>query len=173
MARPHRAYFAVAMAAVALACAGRAQAAQLSPMEQLARQLGTPKIGYTARDDSHTHSMFEWVPAGETVDRWTKIYTVVASSVHVAQTSEQTTATILRLHKQVTDHHATVYEYDVRKAPPPACYFHYVLKGEINVGVIFSPHPGIVTIQQVAAHRAGVITPTDVRHLKALVGYPE
>ncbi len=107
--------------------------------------------------------MFEWVPAGETVDKWTKIYTVVASSVHVAQTSEQTTATILRLHKQVTDHHATVYEYDVRKAPP-VCYFHYVLKGETNVGVIFSPHPGIVTIQQVAAHRAGVITPTDVRH---------
>ncbi len=173
MARPNRASCAVAMTAVALVGAGRAEAALLSPMEQLARQLGTPKIGYTARDDSHTHSMFEWVPAGETVDKWTKIYTVVASSVHVAQTSEQTTATILRLHKQVTDHHATVYEYDVRKAPPPVCYFHYVLKGEINVGVIFSPHPGIVTIQQVAAHRAGVITPTDVRHLKTLVGYPE
>jgi hypothetical protein len=110
------------MTAVALVGAGRAQAAPLSPMEQLARQLGTPKIGYTARDDSHTHSMFEWVPAGETVDKWTKIYTVVASSVHVAQTSEQTTATILRLHKQVTDHHATIYEYDVRKAPRSATF---------------------------------------------------
>jgi hypothetical protein len=174
VALPNRAPLAVVVAIVTIAFSGasRAQAAQLSPMEQLARELGTPKIGYTARDDSHTHSMFEWVPAGETVDKWTKIYTVVASSVHVAQTSEQTTATILRLHKQVTDHHATVYEYDVRKAPPPVCYFRYVLKGEINVGVIFSPHPGIVTIQQVAAHRAGVITPADIRHLKALIAYP-
>ena len=83
------------MTAVALALPGRGKPAPLSPMEQLARQLGTPKIGYTARDDSHTHSMFEWVPAGETVDNWTKIYTVVASSVHAAQTREQTTATIL------------------------------------------------------------------------------
>jgi hypothetical protein len=29
-----------------------------------------------------------------------------------------------------------------------------------------------VTVQQVAAHRPGVITPQDVRHIKALIGYP-
>ena len=93
-------------------------------MEQLARELGTPKIGYTARDDAHTHSMFEWVPAGETVDNWTKIFTVVASSVHAAQTDQKTTALILQLRKQLADHHAQIDAYDVRKAPPPVCYFH-------------------------------------------------
>jgi hypothetical protein len=65
-----------------------------------------------------------------------------------------------------------VSAFDVRDKLPPAAYFDYVMQGEINVGVIFSPLPGIVTIQQVAAHHPGVITSQDVRRIKALIGYP-
>ncbi len=166
-------YFAAAVAAVALAFAGHpATSAPLSPMETLARQLGTPKIGWTGRNDARTHSMFEWVPAGETVNNWTKIFTVVASSVHTADTQSETKATIQRIRKLLTQRHAHVNAFDVRDQAPPVAYFDYVMQGEVNVGVIFSPHPGIVTIQQVAAHHSGVITTQDVRHIQALIGYP-
>ena len=40
---------------------------QPGPMQILARDLGTPKIGYTARDDKHAHTMLEFVPTTETV----------------------------------------------------------------------------------------------------------
>jgi hypothetical protein len=168
-----RSPFAGALAVCALPLATQTTfAAQLSPMERLARDLGTPKMGYTVRNDAHTHSMFEWVPAGETVKNWTKLFTVVATRVDADRTQSETRATILRERGLLKRDHANVSVYDVRNQAPPVAYFKYTIRGEINVGVIFSPLPGFVTIQQVAAHRAGVITAQDIRRMKALVGYP-
>ena len=167
-----RARLTVAFGVWALAFAGRPAIAELSPMEHLARDLGTPKVGYTARNDAHTHSTFEFVRPHETVKNWTKLFTVVATRVDVARTQKETRATIQRLREALAHSHAEVSAYDVREQTPPVAYFKYVIRGEINVGVVFSPQPGIVTVQQVAAHQAGVITAGDVRRIKALVGYP-
>lgn len=143
-----------------------------SPMQKTATDLGTPKIGYNTRNNEHTHSMFEFVRSGETVDDWTKLFTVVATRVDADKTQDETKAQIRITHQLLTERHAKVSAFDVRDKAPPVCYFHYVLGGEINVGVIFSPLPGIVTIQQVAAHKEGVITAHDVSVIKSLVGYP-
>jgi hypothetical protein len=162
-----------AIAAFALALVAQAAgAAQVSPMESLARDLGTPKIGYTARDDTHTHTMFEWVRSGETVQNWTKLFTVIATAVPNAQTRDATRATILRIRALLGQKHAKISAFDVRNQVPPVAYFNYVLGPETDVGVIFSPGPGVVTIQQVAAHGKGIITAKDIRRIKQLVGYP-
>lgn len=152
--------------------AGAALADPPGPMQQVASDLGTPKIGYTARDAAHTHSMFEFVRNNETVNNWTKLFTVVAVRVDSAQTQAQTKAEILRLRGLLAKSHATISAYDVRDQPPPVVYFKYVLGGETNVGVIFSPIQGIITTQQVAARRSGVISARDIRRIKQLVGYP-
>jgi hypothetical protein len=149
-----------------------ATSAPLGPMKQLARDLGTPKLGYHGSNDARTSSTFEFVRSNETAENWTKLYTVTASSVEEGKTAAETRATILRLRGLLAQKHATVRAYDVRDKAPPVAYFDYTIGGEINVGAIFSPLRGVVTIQQVAAHRAGVITPSDMRHIKALIGYP-
>jgi hypothetical protein len=149
-----------------------ATSAPLGPMQQLARDLGTPKLGYHASNDARTQSTFEFVRSNETVENWTKLYTVVASSVDEGKTQGETRATILRLRGLLAQKHATIRAYDVRDQAPPVAYFDYTLGGEIDVGVIFSPFRGVVTVQQVAAHRKGVISPQDVRHIKALIRYP-
>jgi hypothetical protein len=149
-----------------------ATSAPLGPMQQLAHDLGTPKLGYHASDDARTHSTFEFVPSNETVANWTKLYSVIASSVDEAKTQAETRATILRLRGLLAQKHATIRAFDVRDRAPPVAYFDYTLGGESDVGVIFSPFRGVVTIQQVAAHRKGVISPQDVRRIKALIGYP-
>jgi hypothetical protein len=149
-----------------------ALAAQLGPMQQLARDLGTPKLGYTARNDAHTASTFEFVRSNETVNNWTKLFTVIATSVPEPRTQAETRGTILRMRALLTQRHAKVSAYDMREHGPPVAYFDYALGNEIDVGVVFSPARGIVTVQQVAAHRVGVITPQDRHHLKALIDYP-
>jgi hypothetical protein len=154
------------------ALAAPVAAASGNPMLALANELGTPKLGYSTHDANRSHSMFEFIPTGETVDRWTKMFTVVAASVAVDRTASETAAMIARIRGLLAKRHATFDAYDVRKAAPPVAYFKYVIDGEIDAGVIFSPAPGIVTVQQVAAHRAGVITAGDVKRIKSLVGYP-
>jgi len=155
----------------ALAAASSFAATQ-GPMERVASDLGTPKIGYTARDDSHTHSMFEFVRPDETVNNWTKLFTVVAARVDVDRTQAETRATIARIRSLLARHHARIAAFDVRDNAPPVAFFNYTLGNEIDVGVIFSPIPGVVTTQEVAAHHPGVITAKDIRRIKALVNYP-
>jgi len=147
-------------------------AASPGPMERVASDLGTPKIGYTARDDSHTHSMFEFVRPDETVNNWTKLFTVVAARVDVDHTRAETRALIARMRALLAKDHAKIAAFDVRDNAPPVAYFNYTLGNEIDVGVIFSPIPGVVTTQEVAAHHPGVITAKDIRRIKALVNYP-
>lgn len=145
---------------------------QAGPMQDLANAVGTPKLGYTARNDAHTNSMFEFVPKSETVNNWTKMLTIVATRVQEDRTPQETLATIVRLRRQLALKHATIHAYDVRNQAPPVAYFSYELGGEIDVGVIFSPIAGVVTVQEVAAHHPGVITPRDVARIKSLVSYP-
>jgi hypothetical protein len=152
--------------------AAAARAGQPGPMERVASDLGTPKIGYTARDDSHTHSMIEFVRSDETVNNWTKLFTVVAARVDVDRMQAETRATIARIRALLARDHAKVTAFDVRDNAPPVAYFNYTLGAEIDVGVIFSPIPGVVTTQEVAAHHPGVITAKDIRRIKALVNYP-
>ncbi len=141
-------------------------------MQILARDLGTPKIGYTARDDKRAHTMLEFVPTTETVKNWTKLFTVVATHVEVARTQAETLAQIQRLRDDLVNSRAKIGTYQVRAQAPRMAYFKYVIDGETNVGVIFSPAPGIVTMQQLAARRTGVLTAQDIRRIKQLVGYP-
>jgi hypothetical protein len=167
-----RSSIALALSACAVFAVAAGARGQESPLYRLARQLGTPKLGYQARNDAHTNSTQEFVRANETVNNWTKLFTVVATSVSEPRTQAETSATIYRLHDQLVQHHAKISAYDVKKGSPASAYFSYVIQSEIDVGVVFSPARGIVTVQQVAAHRPGVITPQDVRHIKALIGYP-
>ena len=118
-----RARLTVAFGVWALAFAGRPAIAELSPMEHLARDLGTPKVGYTARNDAHTHSTFEFVRPHETVKNWTKLFTVVATRVDVARTQEETRATIQRLREALAHSHAEVSAYDVREQAPPSTLY--------------------------------------------------
>jgi hypothetical protein len=145
---------------------------QPGPMQTLARDLGTPKIGYTARDDKHARTMLEFVRPTETVKNWTKLFTVVATHVDVDRTQAVALAQIQRLRDDLLNSRAKISTYEVRADPPRMAYFKYVLDGETNVGVIFSPIPGVVTMQQVAARRTGVVTAEDIRRMKRLVGYP-
>jgi hypothetical protein len=149
-----------------------AGADQPGPMQALANDLGTPKLGYTARNNEHTNSLFEFVPRSQTVNNWTKMLTIVATRVQDDRTPKETMATIVRLRQQLALKHATIHAYDVRNQAPPVAFFSYELGGETDVGVIFSPIPGVVTVQEVAAHSAGVITPRDIARIKSLVGYP-
>ena len=170
--RPRLQYLFAFIAVAAAARFFSASAAEISPMERVARALGTPQMGYSVRNDAHTYSLFEWVPRDETVNDWSKMFTVVATHVPADRTHEETTATILRLRTLLEKNHALVSAYDVRDHGAPAAYFYYVIDGEIDAGVIYSPLPGIITTQQVAANRAGVISVADVRRLQALIDYP-
>lgn len=161
----------VAVAALALA-AQPTRAEELGPMQRLARDLGTPKLGYTARNDAHTNSLLEFVRSSETVDTWTKMYTVVATSVAEDRTAAETKATIERLRRTLSKKHVRIGAYDVRDQAPPVAYFKYTVEDEVDVGVVFSPIPGVVTIQQVAARHGGTIAPHDIKLIQDLVGYP-
>ena len=174
--RSHRVAFSLALtlafASTSALVAPAVFADQLGPMQILARDLGTPKVGYTARDDKHARTMLEFVRTTETVKNWTKLFTVIATHVDVDRTQAVTLAQIQRLRDDLLNSRAKISTYQVRAQVPRMAYFKYVIDGETNVGVIFSPIPGVVTMQQVAARRTGVVTAHDIRRMKQLVGYP-
>jgi len=143
------------------------------PIERLARDLGTPKLGWSKIDDATSHVMLEFVRRNETVHNWNKLFTVNMMRVSAARTDEATRDTALRYRSILRDHGADVRIYDMRHSGPAVCYFEFTQSGEINVGAIYSPEPGTIAIEQVAARRPGTITKHDVHRIRQLVNYPD
>jgi hypothetical protein len=157
------------VAALMLATFGPASAGD-PPYLALGKALGTPVLGYSYGPADKSQLQLKFVPDGETVKDWKKMTTVSIVKVTDADTDLTTRSVIAKLQAQLKERHATVHTFDQSPLAPVTCYFEFSADGELEKGVVYSPHPGYVTVAQVGSKDGGSISAADVKELKSLIG---
>ncbi|GAC1312119.1 MAG: hypothetical protein NVS2B3_08430 [Vulcanimicrobiaceae bacterium] len=153
------------LAAAAWAPAGAAEA----PYAKLARALGTPDLAASSGPRDHSQMSLHFVRGGERYERWTKMTTVSIVRVPAAETDGATRGVIDRLRKRLASTHAAVAAFDRAEAPVSG-YYAFRAKGESDIGIVYSPSPGFVTVAQLGARGGERISSADISRLRGVIG---
>jgi len=165
-----RAFTALLIAVAALPAVVVPAVAADPPYLPLAKELGTPVLGYSFGPHDKSQMLLKFVPNGQTATAWKKMTTVSIVKVAAADTDSATRAVITRLQGQLKTRHATVRAFDRSPIAPITCYFEFTAGGETNKGIVYSPDPGFITVAQVGSKNGGSISSMDVKQLKRLIG---
>jgi hypothetical protein len=161
----------ISSAVVALVVAASTPAfAADPPYMALGRALGTPVLGYSFGPPDKSRMLLKFVPDGQTPNAWKKMTTVSILKVAPGDTDAATRGVITRLQTQLKARHASVRAFDRSPVAPLTCYFEFTAGGETEKGIVYSPHPGFVTVAQVGSKNGGSISSNDVRELKHVIG---
>jgi hypothetical protein len=168
------------LAATALAVASAVPAVAATkqanpPYLKLAVALGTPSLAHAEAAPGKTQMLLTFVRSGETVERWTKMTTVSilqlpSRAASPAETFTATRGVIHRLRARLTAAHARVATFAENDGAPASAYFDVVESGEHQVGIVYSPDPGYVTVAELGVRAGGAIAAGDVAKLRSLIG---
>lgn len=160
---------ALSVVLAAAASGSRAGAAE-PPYLKLAQALGTPTLANASGPKDKSLLGLNFVRRGETVSRWTKMTSVSILRVPAADTDPATRGVIGRLRGKLAAARARIRTFDESRTPPITAYFEFTAKSESDVGIVYSPHAGFVTVAQLEARGGAKIESRDVATLRHIVG---
>ena len=140
------------------------------PYLRLARDFGTPDLASSSGPKDHSQMLLHFVRRGENAAAWTKMTTVSIARVPSKDTDAATRTIIGRFHARLVATHVAIDTFDRSPIAPVTGYFIFHGKAEKDVGIIYSPRAGYVTVAQLGARGAGSISKTDIAHLRSVIG---
>ncbi|GAC1524459.1 MAG: hypothetical protein NVS2B8_08310 [Vulcanimicrobiaceae bacterium] len=149
--------------------AARSDAAD-PPYLKLAQALGTPKLATSFGPKDKSLLGLDFVRDGEDAQRWTKKTTVSILKVPTADTETATRGVIARVRKKLAAAGARVGTFDQSSGSPVNAYFEFTAKAQNDIGIVYSPHAGFVTVAQLETKNGGRIETSDrtaLRHVAA------
>lgn len=160
--------------ALAVAAAVPAAAAAANdnapPYEALAKALGVPSLVNSVGPKDKSQLQLQFAKDGQSATDWTKLLTVNITEVPVDETSDSTYEIVQNFKQSLDDRHVHVDTFDSSSVKPYSTYFEFHVGSERDRGVIYSPHPGFVTIAQLAEKADDTITDDDLKILKEVAG---
>lgn len=159
----------ILLALVALPTAASA-ASNVPPYQALATALGVPALLDSTGPKDKSQLQLHFAKDGQSTSDWTKLLTIDITQVPVDETSDSTVTIVQNFKQELDDRHVHLDAFDSTSVKPYSTYFAYHVGSQRERGVIYSPHPGFVTIAELAEKTDDTITPDDLKILKELAG---
>ncbi len=135
----------------------------------VAQKFGMKQIAYASMSEDNMRMTIEYLPEGQTVDNWKRMFTVTLSRAsneeHAAL--EQLEKVIANMEEVLKQGQAEIHTFDKAETPSgPTVLMHFTMQGEENAGVIMRS-PGFIKIMQIAT-RGESLTQSDMDEVQKL-----
>lgn len=135
----------------------------------VAQKFGMTHIAYASLSEDNMRMTIEYLPDGQTLENWKRMFTVTLSRAPNEEPAaqEQLEEVIANMEEGLKQGQAEIHTFDKAESPQGSTVLmHFTIEGEENAGVIMRS-PGFVKIMQIAA-RGESLTQSDMDEVQKL-----